>query len=60
MVFVKDLRKNLLNCGMVIYCSYVNTVENDEDSIGKLIKLYNGSKWRGRVLKFLIRFFNKL
>ena len=31
--------------------SDINTDCDSEDSIAKLIKLYNGAKWKGKVLK---------
>ena len=27
----------------------------DEEAIGKLIKLFNGSKWKGRILKLIMK-----
>ncbi|KAM7454923.1 hypothetical protein BLSTO_04318 [Blastocystis sp. subtype 1] len=32
-------------------CRYINTDNDDEKSIEKLIKLYNGAKWKGKILK---------
>ena len=30
---------------------YINTDNDDEKSGEKLIKLYNGAKWKGKILK---------